>query len=89
MAMIHGLDQDALLRVPRDDGRPFFAAFEQAVAVIEAQVAFLLLGVVAFVAFRDEHRADLRFEEFHVRRLEVGGQGGGQGETEPSQDAEG
>jgi hypothetical protein len=89
MAVIHGLDQDALLGVTRDDGGPFFAALEQAFAMIEAQVAFLLLGVVAFVALRHEHRPDLRFKEFQVGRLEVGGDGGGQGKTEPGQDAEG
>ena len=89
MSMIHGLEQDALLGVARDNGRTFFAALEQAVTVIEAKVAFLFLGIVAFVALRDQHRADLRFEELHVHRLEVGGQGGGQGKTEPSQDTEG
>ena len=76
MAMLHGLDQEALLRVARDDGRTFFAALEQPVAMIESQVAFLLLGVVAFVAFRHQHRPDLRLEEFQVRRLEVGGRQG-------------
>ena len=90
MAVIHGLDEDAFLRVAGDDGSAFFAALENAVAIIEAQVAFLLLGVVAFIALRDQHRADLRFEELDVRRLEVGGQGGGgQGKTEPGRDAEG
>ena len=89
MAVLHGQDEEALLRVTGDDGRTFFAALEQAVTVIEAKVAFLFLGVMAFIALRDQHRPDLRFEELDVRRLQVGGQGTGQGKTEPGQDAEG
>ena len=88
MAMVHGLDQEALLRVARDDGRAFFAALEQAVAIIEAQVTFLLLRVVAFVALRYKYRADLLLEEFQVRRLEVGGREGGQAKTKPGQESE-
>ena len=76
MAVIHGLEQDALLSIAWDDRWAFFSAFEQAVAIIEAQVTFLLLGVVAFVALRHEYRADLRLEEFQVRWLEVGGRQG-------------
>jgi hypothetical protein len=73
MGVIHGLDEEALPRVARDDGGSFFAALEQTVAIIEAEVPFLFLRVMAFVALRDEHRADLGFEELHVRRFEVGG----------------
>ena len=73
MAVIHGLNQDTLLRIARDDGRAFFTALEQAVAIIEAEVAFLLLSVVAFVALRHEHRTDLRLKEFYILRLKWGG----------------
>ena len=73
MGVIHGLDQEALPGVARDDGGAFFAALEQTVAVIEAEVTLLLLGVVAFVAFGDEHRPDPGLEELHVRRFELGG----------------
>ena len=59
MAVLHGLDQDALLGIAGDDGGTFFAALEQAVAMIQTQVAFLFLCVVAFIALRDQHRADL------------------------------
>ena len=73
MGVIHRLDQEALPGVARDDGSAFFAALEQTVAVIEAEVTLLLLGVVAFVAFSDEHRPDPGLEELHVRRFELGG----------------
>jgi hypothetical protein len=87
--MVHGLEEEAPLRVPGDDGRTFFAALEQGLAMVEPEVALLLLGVMALVAFRDEHRPDPRLEELEVRRLESGRAGPGRPEEQGEPEGDG
>ena len=91
MAVVHGLEEEALLRLARNDGGAFFAALEQGFAMVKAQVAFLLLRVVALIAFRDQHRTDSRFEELEVRGFESGRAQAGrpQQEGEPKGDGAG
>jgi hypothetical protein len=57
-------EKKALARVPRDDGRTRFPAFEKPVAKIHPQAALLLLGPVAFVALVGEDGANALLEEF-------------------------
>jgi hypothetical protein len=58
-------EQKALARVPRDDGRTRFPAFEKPVAKIHPQAALLLLGPVAFVALVGEDGSNALFKEFN------------------------
>ncbi len=62
------LDEKALVRVAGNQERTRLAAPEHRRAVVEPQVALLLLGVVTFIAFGHEGGADARFEELEVRR---------------------
>ena len=67
------LEEQALLGLAGDDGRPAVAALEQAVAVIDAQAALGVgVGGVAGVAVADQERPDLLLEERH-RRFARGG----------------
>jgi hypothetical protein len=72
-----GRDQQALVRVPRHDGRPGVAALEQGRPAVDQQPALGLVGLraVALVAPLDEDRADPLLEQIQP----VGGRQGSDG----------
>ena len=65
----NGLDEQALCRIARHDGRSAVASGLPAWARVEQQAAFGFRGLaVAFVAVLREHGTDLRFEELDLIR---------------------
>ena len=69
------LDEQAFLRVPRNDGRAGLADFQQAVARIEKEAAFELFTfvTVTFVTILDQQWPNLFFEELSpVRNRALG-----------------
>ncbi len=60
----NSLNQQAVLGVAGDDGRPAIAALEQAIAVVDAQPALGVgAGRMAVVAVVDQERPDFFLEE--------------------------
>ena len=74
VAVAHGLDEEALVRLPGDNGGAGVAAFEHGGAGVEEEAAleFLRAGAVAFVAALGEQGADALLEELEVFGGEVG-----------------
>jgi hypothetical protein len=69
--VLEGLDEQALSRTARYQGRPAAAPPAQAVAAIQTQVSLhpSRLGRVAGVAVLDQHRPNLRLEEVDAARV--------------------
>ncbi len=66
----HGLDEEALVELARNDGRAAVAALEDSGPAIEQQAALVFLGLagVALVTLLDQERADLLLEEVPLFR---------------------
>ena len=67
MGVGDGLDQQALVRLGRNDRRPGIAPLEHGLATVQPQARRLLLGAVAFHALVDQDRPDPRLEKFDGR----------------------
>ena len=87
VAVVHRVDDEALARLARHDGRPIAPAFEHARARVEPQVALGLLRAVALLAAPDEEGADFLLEELGPGG--VVGEGRGRGERQEGQQREG
>jgi hypothetical protein len=82
-----GLDDQALVRLPGDEGRAEVAAGEQPGQRVHAQVAALLVGAVALEAVLGQDRPDFRLKELgrgggHRGGFLVAARPGGAGEGE-------
>jgi hypothetical protein len=69
-----GFDEEAGVGIAGNNGRAFFAAFEEAVAELDGKIAFEFFGAgaVAFVTVVNKNWTD-----FVLEKLELGGGGGG------------
>ncbi len=72
VGVTHGLDEQAFVRIARNDGGAVVAALEQAVAVFQGETAleFCGLGAVAFVTIVDKDGPDFILEKLAGRRDE-------------------
>jgi hypothetical protein len=82
--ILHRVQQFAVGGIPGNQCRPERASLHDAFAAVERQVAFglLHLAVVARIALRRQHGADLRFEKFVGDRLLRAGRVSGRNDQE-------
>ena len=71
--MPDGLDQKTFGGIAGYDGRAGITALFDRAAPVQLQAALRFFPRVAFVAFRDEDRADFPLEEFRLFRRRRGG----------------
>ena len=76
LAVVDGVDQQAILGVAGNDGRAGRAAGQDGRPRVEPQAALLLVGAVTSLAPRREDRPDFLLEELDVRRVGFAGKGG-------------
>ena len=62
----HRLKQQALLHIPRHDGRPSLSAAANAIARVDRQLPLRLRPEMALITIRHQHRANLLLEVLEV-----------------------